>query len=337
MSAAKLPIALSTLYAELLDLSEDDSVLGYESGSYTSKEVKGKRYWYLEARRGSDRVQKYIGPETPELLAEIDSRKRRAKDRRADLRRRREICRALTTTVGRVMDRTTANILKALSDAGAFSAGAILIGTQAYGVYAAMLGRKFREGYARTGDVDFAAIQIAIEQPVSFAEVIAAAEENMVIVPASPFSRITTKLKMRGSDYRVELLTPQKGDSEKPVVIENLKFGAQPLRYLDYLIEDPIDAVAPADVGIRVKVPTPERYALHKLIVAQIRDRAQFAKREKDLAQAQELIGVLKEDLADDLATAWRDLVLRGTTYTSKAEASLKQLEMSPKDLLGGD
>jgi hypothetical protein len=181
-----------------------------------------------------------------------------------------------------------------------------------------MLGRKFRVAYARTGDVDFAAVQLAIERPVSFAEVIAAAEEKMLIVPASPYSRITTKLEMRGSDYRVELLTPRKGDSEKPVVIENLKFGAQPLRHLDYLIENPVDAAAPADVGIRIEVPAPERCALHKLIVAQA------------------LIDVLNEDLAGDLEAAWRDLMRRGPAHSSKAEASLKQLDMSTGNLARG-
>lgn len=335
LAPPKLPLAVTTLYAELLDLTADDAVLGYANVGYTKKAVKGRTYWYRQYSTGRERVQKYLGPETPELLVQIDRERQRSRDRRDELRQRKQLCRALIATIGRTMDSTTAKILKALSEAGAFSAGAVLIGSHAYGIYAAMLGRNFRDAHIRTGDVDFAAIHVAVEHPVSFSEVIQAAEERMLLVPPAPHARITTKLKMRGSNYRVELLTPARDDSGKPVVIENLKFGAQPLPYLDYLIEGPVDAVAPVDVGIRVKVPAPERFALHKLIVAQARDRSYFAKREKDLAQAEELIAVLREDLPEELAAAWQDLVDRGGDYADKALASLRLLEISPDDISG--
>ncbi len=253
--------------------------------------------------------------------------------RRGELVRRSEICRALRSALPRTMDQTTVRILKALSEAGAFTAGAVLIGTYAFSIYGVMLGRKLKEANARTSDVDFAGIPIAVPDPISFAEIIQDAEKNMLIVPAAPNSRISTKLKLRDLAYRVELLTPGNTDENKPIIIPNLKFGAQPLPFLDFLIEKPTDAVLPADVGIRVKVPLPERYALHKLIVAQARDRSAFAKREKDLAQAEELISVLKEDLPKELAAAWRELEARGENYREKALASLNLLKTSPQDL----
>ncbi len=327
---AKLPLAISTLYAELLDLSEDDYLLGYAAGSYVSKNIKGKAYWYYQQTVGKERQQKYLGPETPELLDEIKSRKSKQMDRRKELSRRKEICQALTAGARIRMDSTTARILKALAEAGAYAAGAVLIGSHAYGIYPAMLGRKFSAANLRTGDVDFAAIHIAVSEPVSFAEVITTAEKNMLLVPPAPHAKISTKLKMRGADYRIELLTPAHGNQKKPIVLNNLKFGAQPLPYLDFLIEDPVDAVAPVDVGIRVKVPAPEKYALHKLIVAQARETSQFAKREKDLAQAMELLSILQTDLPAELSQAWDNLVDRGPDYSAKAITSLDQLGIAP-------
>ncbi|MBL3684602.1 hypothetical protein F2981_18295 (plasmid) [Sinorhizobium meliloti] len=44
--------------------------------------------------------------------------------------------------------------------------------------------------------------------------------------------------------------------------------AAQPLRFLDYLIYHPIRAVLLHGAGVLVNVPAPQRYAIHKLIVA---------------------------------------------------------------------
>lgn len=44
--------------------------------------------------------------------------------------------------------------------------------------------------------------------------------------------------------------------------------SADPLRFLDFLIYEPVRAVLLHKSGISVIVPAPERYAVHKLIVA---------------------------------------------------------------------
>ena len=77
----KLPLTVTTLYAELLDLSENDEALGYTTGHYTKKKIKGKTYWYLQYTIGKEQIQKYVGPETPELLEEINTRKQQNQDR----------------------------------------------------------------------------------------------------------------------------------------------------------------------------------------------------------------------------------------------------------------
>jgi hypothetical protein len=61
------------------------------------------------------------------------------------------------------------------------------------------------------------------------------------------------------------------------------------------------------DGGILVNVPQPERYAVHKLIVAERRTASAIAKRRKDLHQASSLFDALAEHRAHDLAAAWNE------------------------------
>jgi len=42
-----------------------------EQGAFTSKTTNGRRYWYFQTRVGEKRTQRYVGPETPELLERI--------------------------------------------------------------------------------------------------------------------------------------------------------------------------------------------------------------------------------------------------------------------------
>ncbi len=83
--------------------------------------------------------------------------------------------------------------------------------------------------------------------------------------------------------------------------LRSLRAGAQLVAFLDYLLYREINAVAPHGPGIPINVPAPERFALHKLIVSQIRvstSRSQ-AKRAKDLAQARSLDRLLCRRQAD--------------------------------------
>ncbi|MCT7377950.1 nucleotidyltransferase domain-containing protein [Chelativorans sp. EGI FJ00035] len=65
----------------------------------------------------------------------------------------------------------------------------------------------------------------------------------------------------------VEFLTPAFGD-EKVKPLPALGVSAQALNYLNFLIADPLRAVALYRSGVLVQVPRPERFAIHKLIVA---------------------------------------------------------------------
>jgi hypothetical protein len=102
------------------------------------------------------------------------------------------------------------------------------------------------------------------------------------------------------------------------------------LRFLDFLIHEPIRTVMLHRSGVPVTVPSPERYAVHKLIVASRRksDANGVAKREKDVYQASFLVEAFKTTRRqDDLATAFSEAWGRGQHWR---EAILKGLGLLP-------
>lgn len=70
-----------------------------------------------------------------------------------------------------------------------------------------------------------------------------------------------------GSGQLVEFLTPAFGE-ETIRDLPALGVNTQSLNYLNYLIAEPIHAAAIYRSGVLVQVPRPERYAIHKLIIA---------------------------------------------------------------------
>lgn len=108
---------------------------------------------------------------------------------------------------------------------------------------------------------------------------------------------------------RVDFLTPLFGrDSAEPVFLPSLGVSAHPLRFLDYLIEHPTQAVLVASSGILVNVPDPARFAFHKLWLAGGRSVAEQTKAAKDVRQAGDVLEVLLEDRPGDVLLAWKSL-----------------------------
>ena len=73
-----------------------------------------------------------------------------------------------------------------------------------------------------------------------------------------------------------------------------------------------------------VRVPAPERYALHKLIVSQLRSKTS-GKPEKDLRQAATLIEALAERFPGAIEDASQSLPKSSLSYVSRSLKALKQ------------
>lgn len=75
--------------------------------------------------------------------------------------------------------------------------------------------------------------------------------------------------------------------------------------------------------GIHVRIPSPERYAIHKLIVASAGTGTHRAKVEKALAQAAALIEMLVEARPYELSSALADAQCRELKWRAAITASV--------------
>jgi len=94
--------------------------------------------------------------------------------------------------------------------------------------------------------------------------------------------------------------------------------SADPLRFLDFLIREPVRTILLHRSGVPVVVPDPSRYAVHKLIVASRRhiDGQGPAKREKDIRQAALLFEALQQTRRSaDLAHVYNEAWERGPAW----------------------
>jgi len=90
-------------------------------------------------------------------------------------------------------------------------------------------------------------------------------------------------------------LVPASNDTYPTIPVPELQAHAKGLPYLAYLLgaSQEVPILSPHG-AVMVRVPVPERYAVHKLIVSQLRAKTS-GKPEKDLRQAATLIEALVE------------------------------------------
>lgn len=322
MTFTRLSESAQTLYAELLDqsrVSDAETAVNAGPGSYVSKEIRGKVYWYLQRSEGSRKRQIYVGRDTPTLRERIQAANEHRLNTAPDERRRRELVSMLAAAGMFRESAAITTVLQILADAGVFRAGGVLVGTQAFSCTANLLGVRFDQQSLRTADVDVAhdnTIPLGLAPgDTSGVDVLARlriAEPRFFAVPGLDVREPSTSFKVRGRDLRVDFLTPARSrQSTAPVLLPHLGVAAQPLAGLDYLLEEPIDAVVVAGTGVHVQVPSPARFALHKLWVASQRPVSEQAKAKKDVRQAEQLLDVLRADRPDDIAAAFDSLERR--------------------------
>jgi hypothetical protein len=327
------PLLMQTTYAELLERCRATAFREAfpQDGTFVSKTVKGNRYWYFQQSSDAGRDQKYVGPETPKLLDEISKRK----EVRDDERERR----ALVSTLVRSFQlprpiREIGDIVSALARAGVFRLRGVLIGTVAYQTYAPMLGMRLPHSILQTSDVDIAQFQnvsVAVgDQTPPLVNVLKGVDKSFRAVPHIHQQSVTSYAAKGG--LRVDFLTPNEGrDTDVPQPLPAFQTDAEPIRFLDFLIHDPEPAAVLHDAGVYVLVPSPERYAVHKLIVSRRRQQG-AAKREKDLAQASALLRVLTEKRPFELKLVWEEAFNRGNTWYRLLVEGLSQIAPKIRD-----
>jgi hypothetical protein len=223
-------------------------------------------------------------------------------------------------------------VLKAVAESGIFQMGAVLVGTHAFIVLGNLLGVKWAGSSLRTQDLDLgaeASMSIGIQSiDADLPGVLERLEMGFLPVPPLNPKHPSTSFKVRGKALRVDLLTPQRHWRETgPRVISRFKAAAQPLPYLDYLIEGLERGAVVDGGGILVNVPSPARFGFHKLIVAGERGAVVHTKTEKDLLQASQVLSVLIEERPGDVRLAWDEIKRRGKGWEKRVSSGLSRLK----------
>jgi hypothetical protein len=184
----------------------------------------------------------------------------------------------------------------------------------------------------RTQDVDIAHDQTLYvtvpDRKVDLEKTLQEAHKGFFPVPALSRNQPSTSFKIRGIDISVSLLTPMQGKPDSnPRPIAALNAMASPLRFLDYLLEDIQPAALPVRQGVLVNIPSPARFALHKLVISRRRPSAFAVKGRKDVLQAQEVLRVLVDEHPGDVLFALDAARQMPSTFMSQLLAGLSHVD----------
>ncbi len=330
-----LPGSVQTAYRDLLEQCQSASFEGAfpEAGAFVHKTIKGRTYWYFRAP-GPEKRDRYVGPESAELLTRIEHHRQQKTDEKS----RRTIVAMLKGAGLPAPTPQLGGILQTLAHAGVFRLRACMVGTQAYGCYAGLLGARLTGSSLATQDLDIAqfnSISVAIsedERLASLLDVLRKADPSF-----KPVSKALGEGKpiayVNARKYKVEVLAPNRGpDRDEAMPLPALGTYAHAFRFLDFLIYDAVPAVVPHGPGVLVNVPAPERYAVHKLIVSHRRQK-DTAKIMKDRAQAAELITALWEYQREDIVRVFAEAARRGAAWREALAASMPDHSI-PKEAL---
>jgi hypothetical protein len=197
-----------------------------------------------------------------------------------------------------------------------------------------MLGITLPNPSLQTDDIDIAQfedVSIAVgDRTRPVIDVLQEADETFRKVPALHKGRVTSYVAKNG--LRVEFLTPNVGgDTDLPKSLPSLQTDAQSLRFLNFLIYEPDQAVILHGPGILVFVPSPQRYAVHKLIISRQR-RAGNIKRGKDILQAEGLLNVLNNKRPYELGEIWNEAYEHGPKWRQPLVEAMSKIAAPVRD-----
>jgi hypothetical protein len=334
----KLPLPTQTLYAELLEMLtalETRRSIGYSSGCFTVKEVKGERYYYFQhSDPGGRSRQTYVGKKSPALEKIVARHGEQREALQPDEEQVRRLCAQLRAGGALRTDSASGRVLAALANSGLFHLGGVLVGAHAFTVLGNLLGVQWEAGTLKTQDIDIAGesrLRIAVpDLQTDIPKALASLEMGFLPVPALNPKAPSTSFKVRGSALRVDFLTPQsRREATAPIFIRRFNVAAQPIPWLGYVLEQCERGAVVNGGGVLVNVPNPARFAFHKLMVSGARQVSAAVKGEKDLRQAAQLFSALAQDHPGDLLLAWEEIERRGKTWVQRVASALPRLARS--------
>ncbi|MES1204485.1 MAG: GSU2403 family nucleotidyltransferase fold protein [Pseudomonadota bacterium] len=227
--------------------------------------------------------------------AEADTRAKELRGRIGELKALVPTFRMLGREGFNLVDPRAYGTIAALHNGGVFEAGGMLIGSHAYGVLLNRLG--IRVTAYTTDDVDIARREQLAFKKLPDRDLLATLKESgidFVEVPVLDRKRPATSFKQPGKGgFHVDLLVPSKNETFPVVSVPELRAHATGLPYLAYLLAESQTGMVIAREGCcAVRLPLPERFAIHKLVVSRLRT-GRNTKAQKDIDQAIVLLAFL--------------------------------------------
>lgn len=299
------------------------------NGSFSSKTIKGHKYWYFQYTEPSGKLQQlYVGPDNDAVNSLIA------------LKGQSSVVQNLVPLAASAVALGCAAVLPKhlrvitrLAEYGFFRAGGVLVGTHAYLAFGNMLGVRWGDA-SRTQDIDFAHAgkNVALALPSNLVMDTHSAIESlqMGLLPLSGLKGKAgaTYLAPRDPSFRLDFLTTLHRGGEEKYEHPQLHVMLQPLKFMEYSLVQVQQAVLfSMDGAVVVNIPHPARYALHKLIVYGEREGAYASKASKDLVQASSLLSYFKENRTWEIKDAYEDMMSRGKGWVSRFERGLKAIE----------
>lgn len=321
--------ALTTLYSDLESYAgqQREVFIGTAGTVLERANAAGFRFYarqYYDGE-GKQRENYLCGPIGD---AQADARARDMRTRIEEIKDLVPSLRLLGREGFNLADSRTYVTLASLHNYGVFFAGGMLIGSHAYGVLINQLG--VRAAAYTTEDIDIArrealAFETLPEQ--SFLEMLRDSGIEFVAVPQLDRKLPATSFKQRGKTrFHVDLLAPSSNEEFPVLPVPELKAHASGLPHLKYLLEESQMAMLMAREGCcNVRVPLAERFAVHKLIVSQLRAN-RGAKSETDVFQACVLLAAMADKHSGTIESALKRVPKPARKYLKPAIESGRSL-----------
>ena len=315
----QFPPALTTLFGTIDGFAKADAPVfpGSPGGVAKRRNQHGVEY-YVRRYYAEDGVQKdeYLG-----LASESEEKVERLAVRIAEVKAIARDIQLLLREGFQAADPKTYATLASLHRHGLFAAGATLVGSHAFGVILNQMG--FRAAAYATEDVDVArreALAFDAVPEKTFLQMLRDSGINFVEVPALDRRQAASSFKQQGqSRFHVDLLVPSPDSEIRIVPVPELKAHATALPYLAYLLgQTQISTLLYREGCCPVRVPVPERFAMHKLLVSQLRT-GRDAKSDKDVFQVAAVLEALGERYPGAIETAFGDLPKSARRHVDKA------------------
>ena len=326
---SRLPEDAQTLHSEMLaSLMAVESERGWShlSGSFTTKVVKDAEYIYFQySDPGGAKRQFSIGRRSTALDQIVAGYGAQREQRSSDVAMIERLAGLLRSAGLALIPHGPSRIIRALADAGVFHHGGVLVGSYAFQLLGNQLGVRWPAAAWRTQDVDIAGyLQVATPQlTADVPKALDSLRMGFVPVPQLDSRLPSSSFRVRGRQLRVDLITPGGERDIKPIFIPRFNAAAAPIKFLSLVLTDAQPAAAVSNSATMVVVPTPARFALHKLLVSQTRSLIQQTKSGKDVHQAALLLEVLAEDRPEDLELAVKAFEESGPAVTRKVARGL--------------